>query len=366
MTSLMGRLRLRGLRTGFAVCAGLLLAGAAQPQVGMSQLDLPGLPVTLVYPTEQASRRVSRGPFELDVAINAAPSVGLKRLVLLSHGSGGSALADHSLAATLARAGFVVAQPLHAGDNHRDRSGIGPASWARRPAEASRVIDALAVHPQWQSFLRLDKVGVHGMSAGGVTALSMAGARWRLLELVRHCRVHADQDPGFCQFGLLDPGAQAERRGDIERAADAPESQLPAALTLEHGGRLSTPTGGDPRPDTRIAAVSLAVPVAAIFSAQSLAQIQIPVAVVSAGRDTLLLPRFHSQHVLDACKRCVPLVHLAGAGHFDLLSPWPAALAEGVAAMQPRGGKLEAGFDAALRQAAFEQIAAFYKRVLLP
>ena len=41
-------------------------------------------------------------------------------------------------------AGFVVAVPLHRGDNFGDMSEIGPPSWRRRPAEVSRAIDALA------------------------------------------------------------------------------------------------------------------------------------------------------------------------------------------------------------------------------
>ena len=98
----------------------------------------------------------------------------------MSHGTGGSPLTDHALAATLARAGFVVAQPTHAGDNARDSRGAAPVSWQRRPDELRRVVDALGANPQWQSRLRLDRVGVHGMSAGGVSALALAGAQWRL------------------------------------------------------------------------------------------------------------------------------------------------------------------------------------------
>ena len=49
------------------------------------------------------------------------------------------------LAATLARAGFVVAQPLHQGDNHQDTTLAGPDSWQRRPAEITRTLDALEI-----------------------------------------------------------------------------------------------------------------------------------------------------------------------------------------------------------------------------
>jgi predicted dienelactone hydrolase len=345
----------------------LALAGPAAAQVGMERLDLPGLPVTLVYPSNDKASLQQFGPFGIEVAPGAALAPGAaRRLVVLSHGSGGSPLADHALAATLARAGFVVAQPLHAGDNALDFSQAGPVAWQRRPDEVRRVIDALADHPSWRSRLQLDRVGVHGMSAGGVSALALAGAQWRLADMLRHCAARGDDDPGFCFYGALDPASQAERRSGFERMHGVPDSALPPAATAAHGGRTppADATGFDPRPDPRVAAVTLAVPVAAIFGADSLARIRVPLGVVGADRDTLLLPAWHSDHVLRNCKRCTPLATLRGAGHFDALAPWPAALAEAVAATQVRGGRPEPGFDALQRQQAFEAIAAFHRQHL--
>ncbi|MCW5658658.1 MAG: dienelactone hydrolase [Burkholderiaceae bacterium] len=341
-----------------AACAPL----TASAQVGMARAELAGLPVTLIYPTAESATRLVQGSFEIDVAVGAAPAPGPHRLVVMSHGTGGSALSDHTLAATLARAGFVVAQPRHAGDNHVDASKAGPAAWATRPREISAVIDALAASPTWQPLLQLDKVGVHGMSAGGGTALVMAGARWRVLDLARHCAAHADEDLGFCFNGTASPAARAERRASFERARGAPEIFLPSHVTQWHGGR----EGADPRPDPRVAAVSAAVPVAAIFTPESLAAIRIPVAIVGASRDQNLLPAFHSQRVLMNCGACVGLDELRGAGHFDLLAPWPSDVAQRVGAAQVRGGLPEPDFDPRLRQAAFDKIVAFFDRMLRP
>jgi len=345
----------------------LLLAGPAAAQVGMTQLDFPGLPVTLVYPSTEKASPQQFGPFSIEVAVGAALAPGApRRLVVLSHGSGGSPLPDHALAATLARAGFVVAQPMHAGDNALDYSQAGPVAWQRRPDEVRQVIDALAAHPQWQTRLQLDRVGVHGMSAGGVSALSLAGAQWRLADMLRHCAVRGDDDLGFCFYGALDTASRAERRTGFERMRGVPDNVLPPPVTAAHGGRTppADATGFDPRPDPRVAAVTLAVPVAAIFSAESLARLRVPVGVVSADRDTLLLPAWHSGHVLAKCPHCTPLATLRGAGHFDVLAPWPPALADSVAAMQVRGGRPEPGFDALQRQQAFDAIAAFHRQHL--
>lgn len=235
--------------------------------VGMTQLKTGDLPVTLVYPTLQPARSVALGPFVLQVAPDAVPQPGMRRLVVLSHGTGGNALSDHTL----------------------------------------------AVDPSWQPLLQLDKVGVHGMSAGGVT-----------------------------------------------------EAFLPANMRVLQGGITVDPAAGraDVRPDLRVAAVTLAVPVGAIFSADSLARIRVPVGLVTAGRDTMLLPEFHSDPVLRHCTACTRLADLKGAAHFDLLSPWPDAVALSVGAKQARSGQPEPGFDPKQRDDAFEAIARFFARQL--
>ncbi len=351
-----------------ATIAAAFLATSPAPaaaQVGLATLRLGALPVTLVYPTEVAVRPVTQGPFTIEVAPDAAPRPGRHRLVVLSHGTGGSPAADHALASLLARAGFVVAQPLHPGDNHLDVSKAGPSAWATRPQDVRQVIDGLAADPRWQRVLELDRVGVHGMSAGGVTALSLAGARWRTLELVRHCQVQAEKDFGFCFNGVTDPAAQAKRRAQFDAARGVPEVFLPADLTRWHGGRETRGPDEDPRPDPRVAAVTVSVPVAAIFSAESLARLRVPVGVVNAGRDTMLLPELHAGHVLRHCTRsCRLLADLPGAAHMDLLWPWPASVARETAALHPRGGGAEPGFNAAERDAAFRAIVAFHRQQL--
>ena len=366
-------------RTALLLACAALFSGAAGAQVGLAQRQVDGLHYTLVYPTQAAARPTAFGPVTLDVAVDAAPAPGRRRLVVMSHGTGGNGLTDHALAAALVQAGLVVAQPLHRGDHAGDTRDAGPVAFARRPAEVSAVIDALAADADWGPRLALDRVGVHGMSAGGVTGLALAGAQWRLLNLVQHCLQHGQQDPGFCLQGALTAEQQQARLARFEAARGVPEAYLPPALTGWQGG-LSVPVSAsvsgaasasvgslpeaDTRPDPRIAAVTLAVPVAAPFSAESLARIRVPVGVVSADRDLVLLPQFHAQHVLRHCTACRPLAELRGGGHFDVLWPWPDSIARQVAAGQLRGGAPEPGFDAAQRTTAQARIAAFLREQL--
>jgi predicted dienelactone hydrolase len=347
----------------FTIVTVLSLSQTTLAQVGMSQVQADHLPITMVYPTAATASSVSFGSFVLNVARDAQPLAQRQRLVVLSHGSGGSGLSDHALASALAKAGFVVAQPLHAGDNFRDTSKSGPAAFQSRPIEVVQVIDALAKHPQWSAVLQLDKVGVHGMSAGGVTGLSLAGAQWRTLNLVQHCNRAQALDEAFCFLGAISGAARQEREANFKRAKNVLEMFLPAEIKTWHGGLTPTSSSHDVRPDKRIAAVTLSVPVAAIFSAESLARIQIPVALVTAKNDQVLVPRFHSDHVITHCRSCERLVDLP-AEHFDLLWPWPEALAQQTAANQVRGGLPTPGFDSALRDAAFAKIVQFHLKYL--
>lgn len=348
------------------VTAALVLgtaAPSARAQVGQTRLDLEGLPVTLTYPTEAVARPVAQGPFTLTVAPDAALAPGApRRLIVMSHGTGGSAVAEGTLAGRLARAGFVVAQPQHAGDNFQDAKDAGPTAWARRPVELTRVIDALAKDPRWAPRLALDKVGVHGSSAGGATALVMAGASWRMLDYVRHCDTHLEADWGTCMGGAVTPAAQAARTERYRSVRGAPEFFLPASLKQVHGGPARG--GSDPRPDPRVASVSAAVPVASMFTAESLARIAVPVGLLRMGQDTMVVPALHVDRVTQACRRCKVIVDLPQGAHMDLMSPWPAEVARQVAAAHPRGAEASGRIDDTQRAAAFDAVVAFHREHL--
>lgn len=346
-----------------AAAAALLCASASHAQTGMRQLQANGMPITVIYPTAAIHQSHESGPFRVQVALDSAPllsATGLRHLIVLSHGTGGSPWPDHQLAATLARDGFVVAQPLHKGDNWTDAARSGPESWKTRHSDIRQTIDALLQDPVLGPLIHPQKVGVHGMSAGAVPALSLAGAQWRMLNLIQHCAQHMDADVGFCLNGLgQDETAQQARRQQFVQAKGVPEVYMPAALKTLWGGLGRA--AADPRPDQRVAAISLAVPVAAIFTAESLSNIGIPVGLTTAAKDGVLAPQFHSQHVLAHCRTCTVLSALENAGHFDVLSPWPDAIARSVASQQMRGGQAAPALDAATRQLAFDRISDFFK-----
>lgn len=345
---------------GLAVaCLGFHASG----QVAQRTLESAGMPISVLYPTAELVKPVRSGPFELHLAPpNAKPLPGRRQLIVLSHGTAGSPEPDFALASSLVRAGFVVAQPLHRGDNFRDFSQAGPASWRTRPTEVSEVIDAVARDAVLTAVVDTQRVGVHGMSAGGVSGLALAGAQWRMVDLIRHCAQSLDEDVGFCLNGLAgQPQEQQERRAQFTSSRGVPETYLPAELLQVHGGRANST---DPRPDPRVAAVSLLVPVAAIFTPESLARIRIPVGVTLGGRDEVLWPEYHGLYLLKHCPTCKLLSSPPLAGHLDWLWPWPAELAQAIAPTQIRGGWPNESFTPAMRQTSFDGIVSFFQTAL--
>ena len=286
-------------------------AACVQAAVGVTQVaSIEGdKPVTVYYPTTSAETAVQRGPFKLSLAVDAEPARGNGRLIVISHGSGGNAWVHADLARALVDAGFVVALPMHKGDNALDPSQPGPESWRMRPIEVSHAIDAVGRDTRFAS-LSLDKVGLYGMSAGGHTALTLAGGRWSPALFRDHCAQHIAEDFPAC-VGLI-----TRLRGDF---LDGPKKAL-AVSAIKHRFDDATPQS---HTDPRIQAIVAGVPFAADFDPASLANPAVPLGFVTARHDQWLAPRFHSDRILAACKSCELIADLPDGGHGALLSPLP-------------------------------------------
>ncbi|MEO8389371.1 dienelactone hydrolase [Polaromonas sp.] len=287
----------------------------ATAAVGLTEIpgDADGGPVTVFYASGDAPRPVQRGSFMLDVAVDGAPQVGNRRLVVISHGSPASPWVYADLARVLVGAGFVVALPEHHADNYKDGSEPGPPSWKRRPLEVSRAIDVIAADPRFRSLLSLDKVGMYGMSAGGHTALTLAGGRWSPARLREHCENAITEDFHACA------GPFMRLTGGVLDGAKT------AVVRWFLGWRLADSTWYT-HTDPRIAAIVAGVPFAADFDAMSLAAPRVPLAIVTARQDKWLNPRYHSDAILGACASCERLMDIQTGGHGALLSPLPPGL----------------------------------------
>lgn len=335
--------------------ASIALVTTASAHAAMGFTELPGLqgdgPVTVFYPTAAAEAPMQRGPFTLSVAQQAEPQRGNGHLVIISHGSGGAPWVHTDLARALVDAGFTVAMPEHAGDNYKDTSTPGPQSWRQRPAEVSRAIDALAQSPRFAPLLALNQVGVFGQSAGGHTALSLAGGQWSPQRFLQHCQAHIAEDFNACvgtftrlTGGWFDGLKKAVALGVLRQRFDDPQ---PVAYH-----------------DPRIVAAVAGVPAAADFDLDTLRTPRIPLGLVTSGHDIWLTPRWHGEAVADACTPCERIAHLPEAGHNAMLSPLPPpdvlGRVERVLLADPPG------FDRSTLGALDLRVTAFFRQHLLP
>jgi predicted dienelactone hydrolase len=295
---------------GIALGLAGMTMGVAHAGTGLTQLQGPtqDSPVTVFYPTPAPDTEIKRGPFTLQFAQGAEPARGNGRLVVISHGSGGNPWVHSDMARALVAAGFVVAMPQHKGDNAFDPSQPGPPSWKLRPKEVSEAIDAVARAPRFAQ-LKFDAVGMYGMSAGGHTALTLAGGRWSAARYRQHCEAHIADDFPACV------GTTAQLNGDVLDG-------IKKAVALRVIGSRYTDDTMQSHEDPRIRAIVAGVPFAADFDTASLAKPRVPLGIVQAAQDRWLAPRFHSGPVLAACQpRCELLADLPTAGHGALLSP---------------------------------------------
>ncbi len=332
------------------VIAGLLLATqASASEVGWSQINVagatPNSPVTTValyYPTQSAPRATAMGAFMLNAAIQAVPEPKVKGLIMLSHGVNGSELGHSRLAEALARHGYLVASVRHPGDNWQDNSLLTKTPeryFYERPRQITRVIDAILLDPKWKDRIPYDargpRVGALGHSAGGYTVLALAGGEPDLARLANHSKDEGAEDPIFCSLGR----------------------RLQTAVPVNPQAVASTSLM-----DSRVRAVVAMAPVGVLFSAKSLAAIQIPIAIYEAERDRFLVPRFHAEWVARNIPKA-ELHRVPNAWHFGFMDTplMPIPTPDGDVGADP------SGFDrAAFLKQLGSDLSAYFDKTLQP
>ncbi|MFZ6876003.1 alpha/beta hydrolase family protein [Undibacterium sp. Di27W] len=113
----------------------------------------------------------------MGAALSAAPQK--LPLILLSHGTGGSAASMAWLAESLAAHGYIVAAVNHHGNTgYEDKTRLeGFVVWWDRPRDISILIDKLLADPVFGNRIDAQRIAVAGFSIGGYTALASVGGR---------------------------------------------------------------------------------------------------------------------------------------------------------------------------------------------
>jgi predicted dienelactone hydrolase len=251
--------------------------------------DQAGLQVAIWYPSAGHVTDFDVGPFAMQVAVNGEISGRRHPLIVMSHGTGGMALNSYDTAIALAEAGFIVASVTHTGDNYQDQSSaFTRRNFVDRPRHVSRVIDYML--GAWVGHGSIDpvRIGLLGHSAGGTTALIVAGGIADMGRVVAFCRTATDD------WGCR----QARQSGTV-----------PAET-------VSPPVTGA---DARVKAIVVAAPALAIaFQPAGLAAVKVPVQLWVGARDDIVTDAQLDRGLLPA----PPDYHLVqNGGHFAYLSP---------------------------------------------
>lgn len=253
------------------------------------------LPIAVWYPTSATPRpTVPLGLVLMRVAHEGAVAGDKLPLVVISHGNQGGPGSHADLAMALANAGYVVAAPMHSGDNFEDASGVGaPGFWSGRNQELRATLDALTT--SWHAHDRLDptRIAAFGFSAGGFTVLTGVGARPDLSRIAPHCAA----TPEFaCQ--VLEAAHSPLRSGTV------------APIDLEFAA------------DARIRAAVVAAPgLGFTFGERAFDEVRVPVQLWTGGLDTSVRDESNGAVVRAGLGQRVEAHVEANASHLSFLAP---------------------------------------------
>lgn len=304
------------LRLLFLLFIPLLLASAASAEqvssaktpyaAGISKITVSSpdgsFDTMIWYPTSGVETAWQAGPFTVS-ATRDAPPAEMDRfpLVLFSHGSGGTPLGHRDLAAMLARAGYVVVAPVHVGDAAgHPRQPNQPKILASRPRQSILALDAVLKDTRFAPHIDAERIGMIGYSAGGYTALVLAGAQPNFQKALAYCAKDGREDVGSCR-----PGNNDVQQGET----------VPVAVNTM------------PQHDFRLKALVLMDPLSFLFDQAGLASVTMPTLLMRPQDDAFLRASANAQALAQNLPTRPAEMAVPG-GHFVFIDPCPSALRE--------------------------------------
>jgi len=267
------------------------------------------------YPADPASVEQPQwiGPpnAPLFSAGNAAPgarplsSLAKFPLIVMSHGTGGSAKSIAWLAAALASHGYIVAAVNHPGNNALEPyAAPGFILWWERARDLSVVIDQMLADAVFSGHIDRGRIGAAGFSLGGYTVIEIAGGRTDRSAFVDFCK--SPRADNICKAPAeFSPGLFVL---DEEAARSDPEFRA----SLSHASESYR--------DPRIRAVfAIAPALGPAFRPEALAKISIPVEIVAGASDSNVpiesSARYFASHIPHSALTIFP----GEVGHYAFL-----------------------------------------------
>jgi predicted dienelactone hydrolase len=256
------------------------------------------------------------GMSELFVIGSAVPDANLDSapakfpLVVLSHGTGGSALQMAWLAAALAAKGYIAVAVNHPGNNAAEAyTAEGFSIWWERARDLSVVIDSMLADPVFGRHIDSSRIGAAGFSLGGYTMIEIAGGTTDESAFRQFCAAHrADlvcQSPPEFPTLVEDFDKLSGTDAEFQRA-------------LAHSS--------DSYRDTRVRAVfAIAPPLAPAFRPASLAAIAIPVSIVAGEADAIVPIAYGAKYFAANIPGAKLTIFPGNVGHYVFLDSCTAA-----------------------------------------
>jgi predicted dienelactone hydrolase len=237
-----------------------------------------------------------------------APSVYAWPLVLLSHGTGGSAVQLAWLGTALARAGFIAVAVDHPGNNSlAPMTPEGMALWWERATDLSEVLDGMLADGEFGSRIDPKLIAAAGYSLGGYTVLELAGARTDIQRLFELCA--KNDDNAVCHV------PEAHGMGSVEDILRA---------TRKTSGE-SLARSGESFRDPRIKAVFAIAPALGFtLTEESLREIKRPVQMVLGDADRIA-PADNNADYVQTFVRGAGVTLLPKVSHYTFLDTCTAA-----------------------------------------
>jgi predicted dienelactone hydrolase len=237
-------------------------------------------------------------------AEDVPPAAGRFPLIVLSHGTGGSALIMAWLARALASDGFVVAAVNHPGNNALEAyTAEGFLVWWERARDLTTVIDAVLRDDALRDIVDQRRIGAVGFSLGGYAVIEIAGGR---------------SDPALFQAFCRSSAAQG-----CDSPPEFPDlfSRWTALAATNPAFQQATLESGRSYRDPRIRAVfAIAPALGPAFITESLMQITMPVAITAGESDPIVPVGPNARRLAEAIPGARLVLQPGGVGHYTFLA----------------------------------------------
>ena len=246
----------------------------------------------------------SAGSAAPDAVLAASPA--RFPLILLSHGTGGSALMMAWLGTQLAAHGYIAAAVNHPGNNALEPYTVqGFTLGWMRAVDLSMLLKEMVSDKEFGPRIDTARVGAAGFSFGGYTMMAIAGAAANpgsLEDLEKRCAtdgksLQCSSPPEFPQL--------------TEKAIALAKADRMYALALNESAV--------PHPDPHVRAVFAIAPVDINLSQKSLEGISIPVEIVVGAGDPIAIPAQNAEVLAKAIPGAKLTIYPGQTAHYTFL-----------------------------------------------